>query len=540
MSQTKGMGLEIFYGYCHVNGVAIKDIHQFKSYPANCIEGDYLYIKLSEMGFGEIRRSAISCYQVYYSSCQTYFSSRAIIASFAKNGHEKQPISSSFVRWVSTYAVAGNNSSLFENINCLMPNESITISSIGASIIRGSFKQYYCKQYQQAYKEDPKNYWDETFASLINSLSVLSLSNHEIDFPLSGGKDSRLLLALLIKYGHKDRIKRIYTNGSPVSPEVICAKRVCDILNTSHEAIDNSGSSQKVHINFRDKLPIHLFATEAEMSPVDLYGARNYKNVTAIHGQEGGLRNISGANTFTSKEALLKWMDIHLANGDKSGILTKECKQKNKSEYTNFINLCEENEIPFSDIPAFHRVWFRASRWVSRTWKNYNTTSFAPYIFMNHEIIKRTLSAGHTSRINEEFHFEMFKRLDVRLATLSFSGQSWTEEIKLKNADLTFEDPITWPEGTDIKSTKPVFEIIRSNWDAMSAYIESSPHLPKGIFDHQGLGSLNIESIHVANFQNLWQAFQCAFASNVMNYERLIDLSDISINQLPDLEFTSQ
>jgi hypothetical protein len=273
-----------------------------------------------------------------------------------------------------------------------------------------------------------------------------------------------------------------------------------------------------------DKLLPHLRISEGELSPMDMFWQRTIQRRTELHGQEGGLRNIAGNRTFASRDELMGWFKSHLGMGDMCNIYQPGVGQANLKEIESFVDSAAAAEVDWSEIPSLHRVTFRLARWVSRTWKAYNEVWFAPYIFVNADVVRTTLSAGHRSRVLEEFHFEMLRRLNGKLLSVSFAGQTWAPEIWARaNMAPQTAEPYTWPDQIAPFSRRNTHEAFSRNLKFITDYIRENVanSVVHELIDFSKLDQLVNEGLKAGHFQPLWQLLQMRLAERLPSWDLL-------------------
>jgi hypothetical protein len=77
--------------------------------------------------------------------------------------------------------------------------------------------------------------WDETTSELVGNVRALEAVDTPLRLSLTGGKDSRLCLALVKAAGLRDCVD-VYTNGAPDSPEVQVARAVAEAAGYTHHS----------------------------------------------------------------------------------------------------------------------------------------------------------------------------------------------------------------------------------------------------------------------------------------------------------------
>ena len=258
------------------DGNPVRTADDFSRLTSGTALGNYLTMRIRPDATGMIARSLVSTLQCYYGEDDDAWviASRASIAHAALRRSYAADIEPSFVRSVVSYGIAGHYHGLFRDIKFLGFDESVELTALGPRISSTGPAFIHDERLSALYRDDRSRYWDEAYETLKLSLGTLDFSSDSIRFPLSGGKDSRLLLAMLIATGRGNRLSSIYTNGPPMSPEVRSALDVCSQLGLKHEFIDRTNVQHRQNIELSAKLLDHMTITEGEMSPVDMMWQR--------------------------------------------------------------------------------------------------------------------------------------------------------------------------------------------------------------------------------------------------------------------------
>jgi hypothetical protein len=402
--------------------------------------------------------------------------------------------------------------SIFEGVSCVPPGSSIRIKKGKPTVSAPPPNILLNEAVQLEYRTNRAVYWDNVYANLLHLMRVVEATDIPIEFPLSGGKDSRLILALLVAGGYRDRISRVFTNGPEFSPEVRSAKMVADHFGLPHEYVWSGTSVATPGERISAQIPLHLFVTEGEMSPIDLTARTSPRATFQLSGQESGLRNIAGKRDVASREAVERWFLSTLGGGDMCGILTAEAVEENISDARSYLERLESAGVPYEQIPTKHRVEYRGSRWVSRVWGANNAIGFSPQIFRSEVVTLATYNSGARSRRLEEFHFEMLGRVDPALTTIPFAGQTWDDELLEMVGDTRdFPEPLTWPSDFTMFSQRQMYGALQANFDEFVDFVsDRAGDVLRRVVDIDRLRAFETSTLKPGHVQPLWQVFQCA------------------------------
>lgn len=537
-------GFSIFNGWMlpGLGAAPLPDVHAVKTHLGDGASGygEYLFLDVDRNGDGRIVRNLLGSVQLYQyrSRDLVLLSTRPSIIARYLGGRK---LSSGFARWVASYSVPMTADSLFDGITCVPPGSSIQVEAGRPAIAGPSGNILASEALQARYGRDRQAYWDEVYENLVHLMRVVEASDLSIDFPLSGGRDSRLILGLVLSAGYRDRISRVFTNGPDYSPEVVSAKAVAQHLGLPHEAVWSGPPSVQTSSQVTREVPLHLLVTEGEMSPIDLTARTAPRKIFQLSGQEAGLRNIAGKRDVATRAAVTQWLMATVGGGDMCGILSEEAVEQNRADVDNYIAAAEESGTPYEQIPTRHRVEFRGSRWVSRVWGSANAISFSPHIFRSEVVTLATYNSGARSRTLEEFHFEMLRRIDPVLVELPFAGQSWDPELlALVDDPPANPEPLSWPEGSTAFSQRLMYGTLQNNLEAFKTFIiDRSGDTLQAVLDMDRLRAFDVAQLKPGHVQPLWQVIQCALMEHVGDLSRLRQLTWEDLD-FPELALATQ
>ncbi len=532
-------GLRLLIGYpLSPTGRTVRDVDAFQPGDAETFGGDFLYLHLPPDGPPRLARSAV-CNQALFLAeheGRQALATRPFLAFAAVRGHAVPDLDPDFFRWACTYGIGGTAATALRGVRVVLANERI---AFGARMEAGSPDMRFLQDegLRDLHARDPRRYWDETYDRLVAGTAALGFADGPIEFPLSGGKDSRLLLGMILRGPERDRIDRVFTNGPPQSPEVRAAAAVCAALGLRHESVDRTAASTPRRIEIDSRLPIHLHLTEGEMSPIDLTWGTARSRVTQLHGQEGGLRDIAGRSGLDTRAALLQWFAIHLGSGDRCGIFRAGHAGRTLAETEVFVDRALAAGIPCADIPSLHRVIYRMGRWVGRTWRTHNDRYFAPYLFVDPHVIRATFNSGAASRMREDFHFEMLRRIDPALIALPFAGQTWPRETAAR-AGISPPEPLAWPDPAMERRARPMAEALARAFPAVQAFMLGH-HGPASdeLIERHRFAELDFAALHAATHQSLWQVVQMALFERIPDLAALRDGRPATDYGLPSFDY---
>lgn len=500
---------------------------------------------------GEVRfwRNLAGSMPLYYSSETSRFtlSSRASVAAYGRRLSTRFELSRDFARSVLTASIALNDHSLFDGVYSL-PQGSVVFRPVDGRPVIGTAPAdpFRNDALREQYLRDRSSYWDDAFEKLRALTAVFRATDMPLEVPLSGGKDSRLILGMLLAAGYRERIRNLLTWGTNGSPDMRSAGDVASVLGLSdlHRfRVSTSADAAAVvatRTRSESRYPRHVFLTEGEMSPMDLTGATPRAGIS-VSGQEGGLRNIAGKRYFNTSAELLHWFRVHLANWDVCGILTDVARSTSEQEFLDYFGRQLLAVDDFNQLPTKHRIEFRFRRWVARTWHVSNSTSFAPYLFPTDAVLQYTYNSGARSRSLEEFHFEMLRRADKRLLEVPFAEQTWDPDLAaVTSVPIPMVQPYTWVEGTKPLNRRPIGAKLQAWLDVIKQHVERrDPAVLEGVVDIRRLREFDAAEMKPGHVQPLMHLVNLLLADSVRSFREL-DTTSAKVGSLevPDFDST--
>jgi hypothetical protein len=488
----------------------------------NSLSGEYGFGKINEDGTGFYARNMAGSIQTYLGSNDDVFilTNRLSIGQILL-GKEIAPteFDPEFLAYSFSTSWSLSNNSLYRSFKLVEPGEGVEIYKRSIEIKKRKSEFLFDEDLFRTYKNDKNRYWDECYEGLIHNLKILLNSfPQEFSFPLSGGKDSRLLIGLLKGAGRLDHVKDIFTNGPSYSGEVISASLVTEYLNLPHRVI----TSGYLGLRVDNLLGKHFFNTEGEVSPMDLSWNTNVRKGMVLRGQESGLRNIA---TTVDYDEIKNWFNRHFAGFDIVNFLKTEWKKKLRHNFETYFAIEKSRVKELNNLPTQQRVLTRFARWGARIWSVHNTNEFSPFIFLDENIIKHTYNAGANSRTEEEFHFEMIKRSDKGLLEIPFFNQDWDKKYGIETKKIKH----LYSTSAPMRGTRAV---MYKNWELVKQIILESSPVVSNIIEMNNLNRMKQSDLKSGHYQPLWHLL---LFSILTQQKSLYELKNIDLD-IPILE----
>ncbi|MFE0153532.1 asparagine synthase-related protein [Nonomuraea sp. NPDC059007] len=264
---------------------------------------------------------------------------------------------------------------------------------------------------------------DQLGDSLIAAVAPLRAVTEPVNLALTGGRDSRLMAALL----HAARIPfRATTNGLDDHPDVVIARQIARKLKIEHTVIPPVQTEKKdavviPHPQLRtyDVLKACEGMTSAYESIVEYlpYSAR-----PTMSGQSGEILRggfLYSQNTTTEKAMTRRINDFYLKN---AGLFTAEANEHAESLAAPWLVRAREN--PWEVLDHMY-VTYRVGRWHAgaRVGSLRRGNPIQP--FLDNRVVSESIALDQQWRYSEEVVHGLIRRFAPSLHTIPLEGAPW-------------------------------------------------------------------------------------------------------------------
>lgn len=308
-----------------------------------------------------------------------------------------------------------------------------------------------------------------------------------IHLSITGGKDSRLGLALADAAGLVDKVK-LFTYGQPQSPECQVSRHLCDLLGLKHHAVHGGDPRSDLATDLIWKrLKFAAFRYDfsnggvdggympSTQKALDMDLTGSYADIFRRIWQH--TRNIKYE---TVEEAAQHWTYGWPTTFDSLGIMRGDVKAKQREEMKAWIQQKVDAGFDLNDTQEMYYVENRMTWWAGAI----NTAALSRYRVM-------PLASRLSSRIGmmlsvedrqrERLHFEVLKRLSSKLLAAPFLNDTWHADIRRENPGLA-DAPFALKEVPKAEYAPPWFEwFIKNDMRRIRSYLLDSPH--SGLLD---------------------------------------------------------
>jgi len=281
-----------------------------------------------------------------------------------------------------------------------------------------------------------------------------------MDFFLSGGKDSRLLLASFVETGFIHEFKQVVTFGSPGDADVQAAKLVANHYHLPHEIRPRSVAKNV----FFERLPFHIYHMEGEINARILSGNYIGLRKAEFTGHEIGLREaFVHTGQIQNEDDLMDYID-HQLPIDPIGFMKQNTLDNLKQEIKEIYFKSIDFNINAQNFLNYFIIIGRGPRWAGKITSMNSAAGLYINLLINSKLLKLTHRIGVNNRNLHLTHLGMMKAIDKTLLTIPFAKQSWPDET-LKLYKKKFKLPIH--VISDDESNKDFNPLANQWWDAI-------------------------------------------------------------------------
>ena len=269
---------------------------------------------------------------------------------------------------------------------------------------------------------DIKEAIEKVVALYSNYLNDDYLRNSEKIIDLSGGKDSRGILAILEKNGLVDGGLMVRTIGEDYSPEVLAAKLVTNKYSNIRHIIQPRSVPSNFTYNQLIRSTINaVYACDAGISLADMGGIAYGDNIN-FGGHENGLKSKRNANDL---EKFLQ-NSKQILNAGK--FLTKEAQNVLENEFENYITPYLKG-LQANQLEIVVPLFARNSIWVAQTNTMVNIGSCIIHPYLDYELSRIIISSPKELTSTQLLHFSLMSMSSKGIVNLPFCADSFPKTL---------------------------------------------------------------------------------------------------------------
>ncbi len=277
----------------------------------------------------------------------------------------------------------------------------------------------------------PARDWDAITESLVENFRDIGRLHADIRLMLSGGKDSRLCLALSKAAGLRDRLTCI-TNGAPGGPEVSCAAAVAEAAAFEHRL----GPLPETPVEQREwkRLRQHLYRYEAIVCPRDGETEARAGTTVSIRGMGGELYRGPGGHApqfkrtpATTLDAMAKkFVDYH-QHHDPLGILHAE-ENAFQADWLQTWVYTTADHVRFDLLPEKFYVDYRLGLWNGPLGQG-TPAEIKVDPLLSATVAVKNWSLAPVARGTDRLHYEVMRRTAPELLAVPILNDVWAKQV---------------------------------------------------------------------------------------------------------------
>lgn len=248
-----------------------------------------------------------------------------------------------------------------------------------------------------------------------------------IDLPITGGKDSRVILALCLATGLRDRL-RLFTRGYDGHPDVIAGAGVAAALGLPHRREAPHGSDEAAHWGrerFFDKLMAQTWQSDGMVGGWDLILGERLGTETLITGHMGEVLKAYSKKPLPPGPLDPVAMVRLQAPFDPMGLLWPEARAEMTAQLAEQMEDARAAGAVEADLPDLFYYRNRLPNWLGaiRAIKSFERQPVVP--LGAPALLRLAFRLTPEERKRELLHYEIVRRCAPELLAPAFAMQSW-------------------------------------------------------------------------------------------------------------------
>ncbi len=264
--------------------------------------------------------------------------------------------------------------------------------------------------------------WDELFDELCARVAQITrLPDMPFHAALTGGKDSRLVLAALIASGAVEKLDRLYIAAPEGHPDAVVARRLAEHYGAPFERLERSPKQE----GWRERFATHNVLSEFGLHAWDLKARSGEAPLGSLHGNLGEIYR-----SHMLPRHLLGWWSARLkytsrAYIDQNDLLTEPMIASSRDALSAWVDHARSERTPLSGLhDRFHRE-VRMHRWVGHAQVVDGAATVSLNPLTSRRLLTRYLALPLTEQRRHRVHFELTRRVDDWLWRQPFANASW-------------------------------------------------------------------------------------------------------------------
>ena len=389
------------------------------------LDGCFSAVHVREDGDADVVQDVLGAAHVYYGERDGLIavSNRSVLVALALYRGQLPAPSHASLGWLLTNLGAPfRGVSLWDEITCLPLEARLSLRA-------GVLTQH--DEPQDAHAQ--RRSWDEHYEALCRrAAQIKRLPDASCRMGLTGGKDSRLVLAGLIGAGALERVDHAYLRALPEHPDVKVARQLAERYGLRFELLAPPSLSDEPLL---ERLDRHLFLTEGLVNAWDLKAERSREPQINLHGNFGEVFRGKLKPYFALGWPVVWAKYTHAKFLNPFGLLKPHLVAQYRGRYVEWMRQQRAHRISALQVnERLHRE-VRMHRWVGDTMQADSLICLGANIIPGRALYQHYLSLPPHERKGERVHFELTRRADDWLWRQPFANDQWKPWITRERPD---------------------------------------------------------------------------------------------------------
>jgi hypothetical protein len=380
-------------------------------------------------------------------------------------------------RWLAAIGYRAGTATAFASVVQIGQGRTLTIDGDG-SREEGGLLDGFGLQGLRGWSADHGEDLDRGIAQAQAAIGLGIPADGPVDLPITGGKDSRVVLALCLAMGLRDRL-RLFTRGYEGHPDVIAGRGIAEALGLPHRREAPHGSDEPAFWSrgrFFAKLAAQAWQSDAMVGGWDLILGESLGQETLISGHMGEVLKAYSKKTLPEGPLDPATMVRLQAPFDPMDVLLPAPRAALEAELRAQMDEARAAGAVEADLPDLFYYRNRLPNWLGaiRAIKSFERQPVVP--LGAPALLDLAFRLTPEERARELLHYRIIERTAPELLPLPFALQAWDAAL---GEGVARADPIRPAAGAP-----PVF----GNWQyslnhnvairaALAGLVEARPDL---------------------------------------------------------------
>jgi asparagine synthase (glutamine-hydrolysing) len=268
---------------------------------------------------------------------------------------------------------------------------------------------------------------------LIQMCNSLGKNFGKLNCPLTSGRDSRVMAALLVK-GHTPA--KYWTTGDPNCADVVIGAQIAQAFGLDHQVSNTpneppgvvSNPTEEVIAGW-DDLSWRFIRQNDGLASLNLIAnilgqpSKVDRLAVTLCGLGGEIARSYYGDLFNGVRSAKQMLALFptLMVSDYGGLLSREALGVSRSYLRVFLNECLDEGFPPEELPDVFYTYERVRRWASNLAREMAPTEDQFMPFCTRPFIKAAFSMPPVSRYAESLHYELIQQTVPTLNNLPFA-----------------------------------------------------------------------------------------------------------------------